>query len=86
MPTSYFLVKQNKVTYNIIKKNTQYCWKLLKPPYKYTKTTILLAANNSYKYEKNIFCLIAGEQYKELKVKEVCVFDYIELLYRATIF
>ena len=72
----------------------QYRWNLLKPPYIYTKTTILLAAHKkpaiavatNMKKKKNIFCRIVGGWYKELKVREFCVFDYIELLYRTTIF
>ena len=71
---------------NIIEKNMQYRWKLLKPPYKYTKTTILQAPHKktaiaiATNMKKNIFCSIVGGCYKELKVKEFCVFDYIELL------
>ena len=38
----FFQKKQNHVTYNI-KKDIPY--KLLKPPYKYTRTAILLAAH-----------------------------------------
>ena len=62
--------------------------KLLKPPYKHTQTTVLLAAHKksncySYKYEKKTFCSIVGGWYKELKVKEFCVFDYIELLWNC---
>ena len=81
--------KQNQVTYTIIKKicNTY------KYPYKYTKTTILLAAHKETAIaiatnmkKNNIFFSIVGGWYKELKVKEFCVFDYIKLLYRATIF
>ena len=61
------------------------------PPFKYTKTTTLLAVNTKkqlleLQIWENPFCSIVGEWYKELKVKEFCVFDYIELLYRATMF
>ena len=62
----------------------QYCWKFLKR-YNYTKTTILLATNKERAIaiatimEQNIFCSIVGVWYKELKVKEFCVFDYISI-------
>ena len=39
------LEKQNQVTYSIIKKKIQYRSELPKPPYKYTKATISLAAH-----------------------------------------
>ena len=41
------------------------------------KTAIAIATN----MEKNILCGIVGRWYKELKVKEFCVFGYIELLF-----
>ena len=62
----------------------QYCWKFLKR-YKYTKTTILLATNKERAIavatiiEKKIFCSIVGVWYKELKVKEFCVFNYVSI-------
>ena len=36
--------------------------------------------------EKNIFCSIVGGRYKELKVKNFCIFDYIgiELKYNLS--
>ena len=54
----------------------QYRRKLLKPPYKYTKTTILLAAHknsncNSYKYGKKIFRSIEGGWYKETQSQRI---------------
>ena len=71
----------------------QYHWKLLKPLYKYTKTFILLTAHKKTAIamatnmkKKNIFCSTVGGWYKELKVKELCVFDFIELLFVNGVF
>ena len=55
----------------------QYCWKLMKSPYKYTKAIILLAAHKKTAIAiatnmKNIFCRTVGVWYKELKVEELC--------------
>ena len=68
-----------------------YRWKLLKPPYKYTRTIILLAAHKETAIaiatimEKKIFCSIVGGWYEELKVKEFCVFDHIKMTCFQTI-
>ena len=71
----------------------QYHWKLLKPLYKYTKTFILLTAHKKQQLlrlqiwkKNNIFCSTVGGWYKELKVKELCVFEFIELLFVNGVF
>ena len=61
-----------------------YRWKLVKP-YKYTKTTTLLAARKKQQllqlqiWKKTYFWSIEVGWYKELEVKEFCHFDYIDL-------
>ena len=64
----------------------QYHWKLLKLPLEYTKTFILLTAHTKQQLLwpqiwQKIFCSIVSGWYKELKVKEFCVFHFIELLF-----
>ena len=44
-----------------------------------TKQQLLLAALP----KKNIFCSTVGGWYKELKLKDFCVFDFIELLFNG---
>ena len=54
-------------------------------PYKYTKTTTLLAARKKQQllqlqiWKKTYFWSIEVGWYKELEVKEFCHFDYIDL-------
>ena len=47
----------------------------------FTKQQLLLAALP----KKNIFCSTVGEWYKELKLKDFCVFDFIELLFNGVL-
>ena len=69
-----------------------YPWKLLRPPYKYTKAAILIATHKkaiaiaTNMKKKKTFCSFVGGWYMWLKVKEFYVFESIELLFLNSLF
>ena len=67
----FFLKKQNQVTQHrmSLKQMIQYPWKLLKPPYEYTKIAFLIVTEKKqhsycYKYGKKLFCSILSGCYE----------------------
>ena len=88
-----FYRKSKTKSARIFFENMQYDRKLLKPPYKYTKKIILLAAHIKQQLLllqiwKNIYIFysIVGGWYQETNVKIFFVFDYIELLFFNDLF
>ena len=86
MPTSYFFGKAKPShieyylkKYVILLKAPETSLQIYINDYSTNCTQKTAIAAATY-MKKNIFCSIVGWWYKELKVKEFCVFDYIELV------